>query len=90
MLEVVEVLLEEVVEVLLEEVKLESSSRHLVDNDVKEVSDLSLEEIEGDEVALVDGIFEGAFSALGDESWCLGLEVEALVDVMEVMVVDDK
>ncbi|GKB08841.1 hypothetical protein Tco_0837153 [Tanacetum coccineum] len=38
------------------------------------------------EVALVDGIFEGAFGALGDES----LEVEALVDAIEVMVVDDE
>nr|GEX91960.1 hypothetical protein [Tanacetum cinerariifolium] len=41
-----------------------------------------------DEVALVDGIFEGAFGALGDESWCFGLEVEALVEAMEVMIVD--
>ncbi|GJS64671.1 hypothetical protein Tco_0679235 [Tanacetum coccineum] len=47
-------------------------------------------EIEDDEVALVDGVFEGAFGALGDESWCFGLEVEALVDVIEVMMVDDK
>nr|GEY40138.1 hypothetical protein [Tanacetum cinerariifolium] len=43
-----------------------------------------------EEVAMVDGVFEGAFETLGDESWCLGLEVNALVDVMEVMVVDDK
>ncbi|GJS05080.1 hypothetical protein Tco_0321588 [Tanacetum coccineum] len=47
--------------------------------------------IEGDEVALVDGVFEGAFGAFGDESCLLeGLEVVALVDVMEVMVIDDK
>ncbi|GJZ48390.1 hypothetical protein Tco_0602222 [Tanacetum coccineum] len=58
--------------------------------DVKEVDDLSLEAIEDEEVAMVDEVFEGAFGALGDESWCLGLEVEALVDAMEVMVVDDK
>ncbi|GJU00305.1 hypothetical protein Tco_1110643 [Tanacetum coccineum] len=70
--------------------------------------------MDDEEVALVDGVFDGA---LGDESWCFGegvlvsslvrsmnnylggmmvifgllkgLEVEALVDVMEVMVVDD-
>ncbi|GJU29981.1 hypothetical protein Tco_1173570 [Tanacetum coccineum] len=45
-----------------------------------------LEAMEDDEVALMDGVFEGAFGALGDES----LEVEALVDTMEVMVVDDE
>nr|GEV68690.1 hypothetical protein [Tanacetum cinerariifolium] len=39
--------------------------------------------MEDEEVAMVDGIFEGAFGALGDESWCLGLEVKALVDTME-------
>ncbi|GKD68373.1 hypothetical protein Tco_1322463 [Tanacetum coccineum] len=74
--------------------------------------------IDDGEVALVDGVFDGAFGALGDESWCFGggvlvsslvrsmnnclggmmmifgllegLEVEALVDAMEVMVVDDE
>nr|GEX14105.1 hypothetical protein [Tanacetum cinerariifolium] len=51
--------------------------------DVEEVGDLSLEEMEDEEVAMVDGVFEGAFGALG-------LEVKALVDVIEVMVVDDK
>ncbi|GJR88626.1 hypothetical protein Tco_0212637 [Tanacetum coccineum] len=45
-----------------------------------------LEAMEDEEVALVDGIFEGAFGALGDESWCL---VEALVDAIEVVEVDD-
>nr|GEU45739.1 hypothetical protein [Tanacetum cinerariifolium] len=34
--------------------------------------DLYLEEIEDEEVPLVDGVFEAAFGALGDESWCLG------------------
>ncbi|GKC56174.1 hypothetical protein Tco_1083772 [Tanacetum coccineum] len=59
----------------------------LVDGDVEEVGDLILEAMENDEVALVDGVFEGAFGALGDEK---GLEVEALVDAMEVMVVNDE
>ncbi|GJS33673.1 hypothetical protein Tco_0532055 [Tanacetum coccineum] len=40
--------------------------------DVEKVGDLSLEAMEDDEVALVDGVFEGAFGALGDESWCFG------------------
>ncbi|GJU27705.1 hypothetical protein Tco_1166326 [Tanacetum coccineum] len=43
--------------------------------------------MEDEEVPLVDGVFKGAFGALGDESWCL---VEALVDVMEVVEVDDE
>ncbi|GJV13860.1 hypothetical protein Tco_1355401 [Tanacetum coccineum] len=46
--------------------------------------------MEDKEVALVDGVFEGAFGALGDEWWCVGDEVKALVDAMEVMVADDK
>ncbi|GKB83279.1 hypothetical protein Tco_0950174 [Tanacetum coccineum] len=28
--------------------------------------------MEDEEVALVNGVFEGAFGALGDESWCFG------------------
>ncbi|GKE76522.1 hypothetical protein Tco_1542642, partial [Tanacetum coccineum] len=48
-----------------------------------EVGDLSLKATEDEEVVMVDGVFEGAFGALG-------LEVEALVDAIEVMVVDDK
>ncbi|GJS69304.1 hypothetical protein Tco_0702145 [Tanacetum coccineum] len=40
----------------------------LVDGDMKKVGDLSLEEMEDEEVALVDSVFEGAFGALGDES----------------------
>ncbi|GKD95108.1 hypothetical protein Tco_1374945 [Tanacetum coccineum] len=56
----------------------------LVDGDVEEVGDLSLELMKDEEVATVDGVFEGAFGALE------GLEVEALMDVMEVMVVADK
>ncbi|GKF81486.1 hypothetical protein Tco_0240088, partial [Tanacetum coccineum] len=59
----------------------------LVERDVEEVGDLSLEAMEDDEVVLVDGVFEGAFGALGDQK---GLEVEALVDFMEVMMVDDE
>nr|GEX03264.1 hypothetical protein [Tanacetum cinerariifolium] len=59
----------------------------LVDWDVEEDDDLSLEAMEDEEVAIVDGVFEGAFGALGDESWCL---VEALVDAMEVVEVVDK
>nr|GEV04135.1 hypothetical protein [Tanacetum cinerariifolium] len=54
---------------------------------VEEFGDLSFEVMKDDEVALVD-CFEGAFGALGDESWCFGLEVEALVEAMEVMMVD--
>nr|GEX81932.1 hypothetical protein [Tanacetum cinerariifolium] len=49
----------------------------------EEAGDLSLESIEDEEVATVDEIFEGAFEALG-------LEMEALVDSMEVMVVDNE
>nr|GFB20754.1 hypothetical protein [Tanacetum cinerariifolium] len=36
--------------------------------------DLCLEVMEDKEVPLVDGVFEGAFGVLGDESWCLGDE----------------
>nr|GEW27628.1 integrase, catalytic region, zinc finger, CCHC-type, peptidase aspartic, catalytic [Tanacetum cinerariifolium] len=46
-----------------------------------EVGNLSLEAMEGDEVALVDGVFEGEFGILGYESWCF---VEALVDAVEL------
>ncbi|GKC26297.1 hypothetical protein Tco_1033591, partial [Tanacetum coccineum] len=49
----------------------------LVNGDVEEVSDLSLESMKDEEVATVDGVFEGAFGALG-------LEMEALVDAIEV------
>ncbi|GJW75675.1 hypothetical protein Tco_0135045 [Tanacetum coccineum] len=41
----------------------------------KEVGDLSLESMEDEEVSLVDGIFEGAFGALDDETWFLGAGV---------------
>ncbi|GJT31827.1 hypothetical protein Tco_0922246 [Tanacetum coccineum] len=51
--------------------------------DYQEVGDLSLESMEDDEVATMDGVFDGAFGAFG-------LELEALVDAMEVMVVDDE
>ncbi|GJT30835.1 hypothetical protein Tco_0911110 [Tanacetum coccineum] len=61
-----------------------ATKRPLVDGDVEEVGDLSLESMEDEEVATVDGVFEGAFGELE------GLEVEALVDAMEVMVVDDE
>ncbi|GKC09391.1 hypothetical protein Tco_1001001 [Tanacetum coccineum] len=56
----------------------------LVDGDVEEVGDLSLESMEDEEVATVDGVFEGSFGALE------GLKMEALVDAIEVMVVDDE
>nr|GEY85276.1 hypothetical protein [Tanacetum cinerariifolium] len=59
----------------------------LVDGDVEEDGDLSLEAMEDEEVALVDGVFEGAFGALADKN---GLKVETLVDAMEVVEVDDK
>ncbi|GKD20218.1 hypothetical protein Tco_1221921, partial [Tanacetum coccineum] len=49
----------------------------LVNGDVEEVGDLSLESMKDEEVAMVDGVFEGAFGALG-------FEMEALVDAMEV------
>ncbi|GKC43328.1 hypothetical protein Tco_1061050 [Tanacetum coccineum] len=62
----------------------------LVDGDVEEDGDLSLEAMEDEEVALVYGVFEGAFSALGDEWWCISDGVEALVDAMDVMAVDDE
>nr|GEU53559.1 hypothetical protein [Tanacetum cinerariifolium] len=40
---------------------------------------------EDEEVAMVDGVFKGAFGALGDKTCLLeGLEMEALVDAMEV------
>nr|GEU89259.1 hypothetical protein [Tanacetum cinerariifolium] len=35
----------------------------------KKVSDLSLESMEDVEVAMVDGVFKGAFRALGDKTW---------------------
>ncbi|GKE65376.1 hypothetical protein Tco_1519537 [Tanacetum coccineum] len=41
----------------------------LVDGDVEKVGDLSLEAMKDEEVAMVDGVFEGAFRALGDETW---------------------
>ncbi|GKE06753.1 hypothetical protein Tco_1398771, partial [Tanacetum coccineum] len=40
--------------------------------------------MEDEEVPLVDGVFEGALGALGDD-----LEMEALVDAMEVIVNGD-
>ncbi|GJY20874.1 protein UXT [Tanacetum coccineum] len=42
--------------------------RPSVDGDVEKVGDLSLEAMEDEQVAIVDGVFEGAFGALGDES----------------------
>nr|GEU70156.1 hypothetical protein [Tanacetum cinerariifolium] len=51
---------------------IKERARPLVDGDKEEVGDLSLEAMEDDEVVLVDGVFEGAFGALGDESWCFG------------------
>ncbi|GKB21951.1 hypothetical protein Tco_0855874, partial [Tanacetum coccineum] len=45
----------------------------LVDGDVKEVGDLSLESMEDEEVATVDGVFKGAFGALGDKTWNEGV-----------------
>nr|GFB45697.1 hypothetical protein [Tanacetum cinerariifolium] len=47
----------------------------LVDEDVEEVGDLSLEAMEDEEFTPVDGVFEGTFGALGDKSWCFGDEV---------------
>ncbi|GJZ78734.1 reverse transcriptase domain-containing protein [Tanacetum coccineum] len=44
-------------------------SPNSVDGDVEEVGDLSLESMEDEEVATVDGVFEGAFGALGDKTW---------------------
>ncbi|GJV68953.1 hypothetical protein Tco_1484462 [Tanacetum coccineum] len=88
----------------------------LVNGDVEEVGDLILEAMKDEEVAMVDGAFEGAFGVLGDKTLIIvreffsflddesmnnyfggimlilglleGLEVEALVDAMDVMVVD--
>ncbi|GJR56285.1 hypothetical protein Tco_1406806 [Tanacetum coccineum] len=64
--------------------------KELVDGGVEEVGDLNLESMEDEEVALVDGVFEGAFGALGDETWFLGDGVEALLDAMEVVEVEDE
>ncbi|GJX45936.1 hypothetical protein Tco_0262612 [Tanacetum coccineum] len=33
------------------------------------IGDLSLESMEDEEVATMDGVFEGAFGALGDKTW---------------------
>nr|GEV67734.1 hypothetical protein [Tanacetum cinerariifolium] len=43
--------------------------RLLVDGDVEEVGDLSLESMEDEKVAAVNGVFKGAFRALGDKTW---------------------
>nr|GEV20738.1 hypothetical protein [Tanacetum cinerariifolium] len=43
--------------------------RLLVDGDVEEVGDLILESMEDKKVAAVDGVFKGAFRALGDKTW---------------------
>nr|GEW18233.1 hypothetical protein [Tanacetum cinerariifolium] len=40
----------------------------LVNDVVEEVGDLSLESMEDEEVAMVDGVFEGAFEALRDKT----------------------
>nr|GEV14598.1 ribonuclease H-like domain-containing protein [Tanacetum cinerariifolium] len=44
----------------------------LVDGDVEEDGDLSLEAMKDEEVALVNGFFEDAFGAHGDGWWCVG------------------
>ncbi|GKA98512.1 hypothetical protein Tco_0826449 [Tanacetum coccineum] len=44
----------------------------LFDEDEEEFGELSLEVMEDEEVALVDGVFEGAFGVLSDKSWCFG------------------
>ncbi|GKB34109.1 hypothetical protein Tco_0879051 [Tanacetum coccineum] len=58
----------------------------------KEVGDFSLDAMEDEEVSLVYGVFEYAFGALGEMMLIFGLldglEVEALVDVIEVVEVD--
>ncbi|GKC72349.1 hypothetical protein Tco_1118232, partial [Tanacetum coccineum] len=40
-----------------------------VDGDVEDVGDLGLSSMKDKKVAMVDGVFEGAFGALGDKSW---------------------
>nr|GEU62268.1 hypothetical protein [Tanacetum cinerariifolium] len=62
--------------------------RPLVDEDVEEDGDLSLEAIKDEEVALVDGVFEGGMMLI--LGLLDGLEVEALVDAMEGVEFDDK
>nr|GEX83089.1 hypothetical protein [Tanacetum cinerariifolium] len=37
--------------------------------DVEEIGDLSLKSVEEEEVFTVDGVFKGAFGALGDKTW---------------------
>nr|GEU65666.1 hypothetical protein [Tanacetum cinerariifolium]GEX62350.1 hypothetical protein [Tanacetum cinerariifolium]GEX62571.1 hypothetical protein [Tanacetum cinerariifolium] len=74
----------------LEELIMVESFETLSYRDVEKDDDLSLEAMEDEEVALVDGVFEGAFGPLGNERCLLdGLEVEALVDAIEVVEVDD-
>ncbi|GJS15040.1 hypothetical protein Tco_0409512 [Tanacetum coccineum] len=56
-----------VLKVVLEEKHVEVKYP-FVDGDVEEVGDLSLESIKDEEVATVDGVFEGTFGALGDKT----------------------
>nr|GEW58200.1 hypothetical protein [Tanacetum cinerariifolium] len=63
----------------------ENQVRLLVKEDVEGFGEFSLEAMDDEEVALVNGVFDGAFGALGDESWCFGLEVEALVDAWRLL-----
>ncbi|GJS67608.1 hypothetical protein Tco_0682172 [Tanacetum coccineum] len=52
----------------LEEVDGVSSSRNFFDGDEERTCrEFSLEAMDDEEVALVDGVFDGAFGALGDE-----------------------
>ncbi|GJU51219.1 hypothetical protein Tco_1220774 [Tanacetum coccineum] len=37
-----------------------------------ELGEFNLEAMDEEDVALVDGVLDGAFGALGDESWCFG------------------
>ncbi|GJW93201.1 hypothetical protein Tco_0172873 [Tanacetum coccineum] len=54
---------------LTHEPKVSSEPTLLADGDVEEVGDLSLESMKDEEVATVDGVFEGEFGALGDKTW---------------------
>nr|GEW32009.1 hypothetical protein [Tanacetum cinerariifolium] len=56
----------------LGEAKIREFKYPLVEGDVEEVGDLSLEAMDDEEVAMVDVVFKDAFGALGDESWCFG------------------
>ncbi|GJS33139.1 putative reverse transcriptase domain-containing protein [Tanacetum coccineum] len=68
----------------VEKAKIESESDVYGILELEMVVALLEEETLDEEVAIMDGVFKGAFGALGDETCLLeGFEMEALVDAME-------